>query len=361
MNKVCKLCTKDHNEDVGSHIFTESIIRTAINQEGEIRRSDKEIIFQAGRNKVGLKYFGSSVLPEKLESIIGETISDDLIEANKDNNPFINKDLVCRKCERRFNPVETKFFNNIYSKIHISASESFKKHKCNFITFEKEYLCAMLFCIINIWRASAAIYNSWKLTLKDEQYLGKYLNKVLTLDIETTLANAVKHEKEIEQFNFVLNYFIQEGERLSENIVIIDNSYQPYFILMNRLSIIFDFKELKSINNISILESIINKNIDCIINAPNTLNIGICSDEDRIKLIKRIGEREMDKIISDSDENFFEEHKKHLGIYPSIAAIKLYRYKIIEYIISVRLDIDFSIMDEIMIEAVKKIKSDVTR
>ena len=60
----CKLCKTNDLDNVGSHILTESIIRTALNQEGYTKREDKEIIFEISPDKVGLDYFGSAVQPE---------------------------------------------------------------------------------------------------------------------------------------------------------------------------------------------------------------------------------------------------------------------------------------------------------
>ena len=116
MDNKCKLCKQNDLEDVGSHIFTESIIRTALNEDGYTKRADKELMFEISVNKVGLDFFGSAIQPDKIEEITGMPVTEELIAGNE--NEIINKELVCRECEKRFNPIETAFAQDIY--IHIS-------------------------------------------------------------------------------------------------------------------------------------------------------------------------------------------------------------------------------------------------
>ncbi len=60
--KTCKLCGKVHSENVGSHIFTESLIRSAFNNDGKKSRGDNEIIVEISLNKIDFDYFGANVL-----------------------------------------------------------------------------------------------------------------------------------------------------------------------------------------------------------------------------------------------------------------------------------------------------------
>src|SRR5690606_1152386 len=120
-------------------------------------------------DKIGIDFIGSGVLPEKIQQITGRQLSDDEIEQNK--NPFINKNLVCRKCEMRFGYVESEFSRKIYSKIVKKSNAELKKDTCNYISFEHEKWLALQFVIINVWRASASNYCDWKLDREHEEYL----------------------------------------------------------------------------------------------------------------------------------------------------------------------------------------------
>lgn len=175
MNTKCKLCKVNDLEDVGSHIFTESIIRTALNEDGFTKRADKELMFEISVNKVGLDFFGSAIQPEKIQEITGKPVTEEQIAGNE--NELINKKLVCRECENKFNPIETAFAQEIYSKIVKKSNSDLKKDTCNYIAFEDKKLIALQFVIINVWRASASNYDNWKLTDDQEEYLRRTVVK----------------------------------------------------------------------------------------------------------------------------------------------------------------------------------------
>jgi len=71
-------------------------------------------MFEISVNKVGLDFFGSAILPYKIEEITGKAVTEEQITGNV--NELINRKLVCRACENRFNPIETSFAQDIYSK-----------------------------------------------------------------------------------------------------------------------------------------------------------------------------------------------------------------------------------------------------
>lgn len=297
MNNLCKLCLNNPLENVGSHIFTENIIRTALNQDGYTKRENKEIIYQISADKIGIDFIGSGVLPEKIQQITGRQLSDDEIEQNK--NPFINKNLVCRKCEMRFGYVESEFSRKIYSKIVKKSNAELKKDTCNYISFEHEKWLALQFVIINVWRASASNYCDWKLDREHEEYLRQFILSTADDSVESIITKTIENKDNIKHFHFVLNYFIQESENLTENGVLIDTWENPYFILLNRLSLIFDFVPLNVMKLPELLNDIIDRNFMCII--PNIerdeLRLGINSDEQRKELYYRASVKAVKDIL----------------------------------------------------------------
>jgi len=332
MSDLCKLCQTNKLENVGSHIFTESIIRTALNEEGFTKREDKELIYEISTEKIGLDYFGNGVLPEKLQEILGKKVSEKDIDKNK--NPFINRELVCRSCEKKFGPIETSFVQNIYAKILKKKDDELESDSCNYVSFANQKLLGIQFAIINIWRASASNYDNWKLEDEDEIYLRQFILKTAASDIQTIIENTLENIKEIERFDFALNYFISSGEQLSDNGVLIDNSEDPYFILLNRLSIIFNFKKLDSNNMPDLTKGTIDSNIGCIIssNLDKELRIGINSDEERKKLFNKIALKQLDQIRERITDTFFQIHKTLFGFLPSQEAINYFNQMLIEYI-----------------------------
>lgn len=331
MNELCKLCRENALENVGSHIFTESIIRTALNQDGYTKREDKELIYEISIDKIGLDFFGSGVLPEKIESIIGTEISDEEIEQNK--NPLINRNLLCRKCEKQFGPIESDFTSKIYSKIVRKNNDELQKDTCNYISFENEKWLALQFVIINVWRASASNYNDWKLDPEQEEYLRQFILLTTDDNIESIVNKTIENSEKIEHFNFVLNYFIQKSENLSENGVLIDTWENPYFILLNRLSLIFDFKSLDNAKLPTLVNDIIDENFGCII--PNIesddLRIGINSDEHRTELYYRVSLKAAKDILRNIDRVFNDTHKFAFGFLPPFDSIVYFKKSIEDY------------------------------
>jgi len=167
-NKTCKLCGKVHSEKVGSHIFTESLIRSAFNNKGKKSRSDSEVIGEISLNKIDFDYFGSNVLPEKRAEILGREQTDDEIEATS-INAFINHDLVCRQCEISFNPIETYFMSNVYTKLQNVSMDIAERGFYELSSFE--FYVSNLMIQLNVWRASASKFNDWSLDDKTEKSL----------------------------------------------------------------------------------------------------------------------------------------------------------------------------------------------
>ncbi|RTY89525.1 hypothetical protein EKL32_22570 [Flavobacterium sp. GSN2] len=332
MSNLCKLCQDNPLENVGSHIFTESIIRTALNQDGYTKREDKELIYEISIDKIGLDFFGSGVLPEKIEEITGKQLSDEEIEQNK--NPFINRNLVCRKCERKFGPIESEFTSKIYSKILKKNNEELNYDTCNYISFENEKWLALQFVIINVWRASASNYNDWKLNTEQEEYLREFILLTADKDIESIIKKTVENKDRIKHFNFVLNYFIQKFENLSENGVLIDTWENPFFILLNRLSLIFDFIPLNEIKLPELLKEIIDENFICII--PNSesdeLRIGINSDEQRTELYYRVSVKAANDILKNIERNFIDTHILTFGFPPPFNSMVHFKQTVVNYV-----------------------------
>ena len=331
MNNLCKLCQNNPLENVGSHIFTESIIRTALNQDGYTKREDKEIIYEISPERIGIDFIGSGVLPEKIQQITGKQLSDDDIEQNK--NPFINRNLVCRKCERRFGHVESEFLRKIYSNIIKKNNADLKKDTCNYISFEHEKWLALQFVIINVWRASASNYSDWKLDLNHEEYLRKFILSTADDNVESIINKTIENKDNIKHFHFVLNYFIQESENLTENGVLVDSWENPYFILLNRLSLIFDFVPFNEMKLPELLNDIIDKNFMCIIPSSESdeLRLGINSDEQRKELYYRVSVKAANDILKRIDRIFIDIHKHTFGFQPPLNSMKYFKQSVAKY------------------------------
>jgi len=118
----CKLCESNDLDNTGSHYITESIARTAVSEEGKKGR-DNEIMYSFSISTLGQKFIGRNICADKIQELNGREMSDEEIEENE--NMLIDFNLVCRSCEKKFNPIETSFITEILrSKIEKHITES---------------------------------------------------------------------------------------------------------------------------------------------------------------------------------------------------------------------------------------------
>lgn len=226
--KICNLCGISHSERVGSHIFTESLIRANFNADCSTKRSDKELIFSLSSKKIGLEHVGRGVLPEQLENNPFVNSENIIIT----DNPYINFDLVCRACEKRFNHIETYFISKIYNElIDKNSSYSFKSIDEKIITD--------LFFLINIWRAAVSDFENLNISPSAKDSLGEYINIVLSKsnDIQESIANYKSKSQTIIKF---LPYFLEmkKDEDPSTNAIFADTTLNPVILLLSRFLII---------------------------------------------------------------------------------------------------------------------------
>lgn len=328
----CKLCGTNDLDNVGSHILTESIIRTALNQEGYTKRENKEIIFEISADKFGLDYFGSAVQPEIIEGIIGKPISEKLITEN--DNSLIDRELLCRECETYFSFIEGDFVNKVYLNIVQKAKNELLNETCNFIEYNGLKTLSLIFVIINVWRVSASMNEKWKLKNYEEEYLRNFLHINKGKTSQEILDKATENLSEIENFKYVISYYIQETENLTENAVVIDPIANPYFFLLNRLSIIFSFEKITEKNTPEILPLSIRNSLNCIIeyNHPEIIRININSDLERKELFNNYAQKVTEQMINNLNSSFIQSHRMFLGFNPTQLSVNYYAKEMKNYI-----------------------------
>jgi len=158
--------------------------------------SNKELIFEISIDKIGLDYFGSAIQPEKIEEVTGTPVTEEQIAENDDG--LINRLLVCRQCENRFNPIETAFTQLIYANIVKKSNDDLKMDTCNFVAFENQKWLWLQFVIINVCRASASRYDQWCLPEEHEEYLRSFIDKTLYGDLDAIRRRTDEFAEEIE-------------------------------------------------------------------------------------------------------------------------------------------------------------------
>ena len=249
--KKCALCQSNEANQTGSHIYTYSLIKTAINEAGKIVR-DKELSFSLNVLDFGNVYFGRKVQPEKIEEVLGKAITEEDIKNNE--NHYTVDYLVCGNCEKRFTIAENYFISNVHQKLQQSKFKTKPDSKKNSIIDlpenELDLDLIRLFIYMQIWRASAARYNGFRLKPKLEKQLRRILDENLDwdLDFKKTIANCRKNSHEIRKYPLSITFCetdikTENKFELTTNVVVTTNSKIPYFFVLNDIYVQFYAKE----------------------------------------------------------------------------------------------------------------------
>ena len=159
MNK-CKLCQQREADKKGSHVVPFFLLREVENIDGKKERN-YEIGFSLGGFNIN-SYFGSSILPKRLEETFGE-IQDKDIQEN--SHPMIIDHLLCTSCEKRFSALESfyaKSLGDISEEVIINSNISY------------------LFWISVFWRLSVVGNNELHLPNDICEYYRDLLDRSLT-------------------------------------------------------------------------------------------------------------------------------------------------------------------------------------
>ncbi|MBK9631944.1 MAG: hypothetical protein IPO62_12920 [Saprospiraceae bacterium] len=325
----CKLCLIGEITGIKSHIFTDSLIRSAIYIEGKTKRGNQEAMANISIEDIRYVYFGQDVLPEKRTELLGK-IQDEIELEKTKNNPLINDRLVCNACENRFVQIESEFMQKIYSPIlakRILPKNDFFEFKGNLS------LVSLGFILINVWRASASKFNDWQLPLGDEENIRNVLNNCLDKTLNDSLDCFKSNIEKLKPYTYHLSFLEQSSGSPSENIVLIDEIANPYYFHLNRMTL---FLSIDSFNSISIpnhLEKIYDK-VNFLKSSINfeVVKIGLISNESRFKLLKTFFGRLSNNIMEHIVKTFVYGFYNFFGFYPNEIHIEILRVELVNYL-----------------------------
>lgn len=316
-NKICCLCKNHTANQTGSHIFTHWLIKGAINQVGySSKRINKEIAFKFSSDTTIKSYFGAGVLPEKIQEIRKNEMSEEDIENNKD---FFTCDyIVCTDCEKRFTIAENYFLEKIYNplqKTNISTDNA----TLPFTNISSKL--TLLFCLIQIWRASIVNFDGFTLSEKTEELIRNIIDKSLNGN------ETIKTIENIDFGNFYYTIFYvktdvtnsDKAELTSNLIYVYENEHPPYFFLINDLIILF-FTKKKQTHKDKILpfkmSELINRK-EQFMNGRSQIKINIINNSRRSKLVEMIVQRFIDNMAKEIRNNFIHSFNYTYGRLPS--------------------------------------------
>lgn len=312
----CKLCKTNDLDNTGAHYLTESIIRSAVSEEGKKGR-DNEIMFSASISNFGQNFIGRNIKPEKIKEIKGHDITEEELADNE--NMLIDFELVCRPCEKKFNPIETHFITEILrNKIEANTSE--KQLHLN----ENAYKATLLFLLVNVWRTSASVKPHFKLKDKYEEELRELINSIQNKKIDQMIGELNFETGILSKTRFALYYFNQTSGKKSENQIALTSDTTPHIMIINQFVFLIFFDYPTKFDRPSQLADLTSKNtINKLIKGqPTTLTIQYTSDDIRKKTINRMIKEQIRSLTKQVN---YKIKTVHLEMYGFEAHESLYR------------------------------------
>lgn len=282
MRMKCRLCKVNNLDNTGAHYITESIARSAVSEDNTAGR-DNEIMYSLSIATLGKNYLGRKIDEEKVKEIKGREMTDKEFAENE--NMLIDYELVCRTCEKKFNPIETYFISNILRK-RIEVNTEKKEIELN----EFECKVSLLFVIINIWRTSASIKTNFKIKDEHEEELRILIDKISDKRIDKIIESLDFENGILNRIRFATYYLNQANGKKSENQIAITSDSNPIILILNQIVflVFFDLKE--KFERLSLIADITSKKkmVELTKSQPKSLKIRYVSDLNRKRTLIRI-------------------------------------------------------------------------
>ena len=269
----CLLCKQNEANQTGSHIFTNSLIKSCLNVEGKTGRDD-ELIFSFSESASRDVYVGKTTSTDKIQQVIGRDLTDIEIEAN--NNKIVKDNIYCRDCEKLFGKIESPFTQKILNKIR-----SGNKYEFEF----PENILIRLYFYIQIWRASSIKFEGW--FLENSAVEEKLRQIILEACNQYDTGLSEELSKSIIKFPLIVNYLLTPAGEKSTNFLFIGEPKKPYYFFLCDFIIEFVNKmefvtKSELINYYDVNENLDEKDVNF---NENIFKVRVISDEHR-KIIK---------------------------------------------------------------------------
>lgn len=278
----CKLCETNELDRTGAHYITESITRTAVSESGKKGR-DNEIMYSLSISTLGENFIGRNIDEEKIKEIKGREMTEG--DLNQNENMLIDFELVCRPCEKKFNPIETHFITEILRK-KIEPSLSKKEIELD----ENDYKATLLFLMINVWRTSASTKPHFKIKGEWEEGLREIINSIQNKKIDQIIGELNFDEGILSKTRFAFYYLNQTTGEKSENQISLTSDTIPHIMILNQLVFLIFFEYPVKYERPSLLADLTSKSkiTNLIYGQPRTLRIKYSNDDNRKNTISRI-------------------------------------------------------------------------
>lgn len=222
----CLICNSNEADDLGSHIIPHSIIESMINEDGVVGR-DKEQSFKIGASSSDFK-FGRKLLPEKLEAIVGRSLTEDEIEQNIIKEHYIMRNVFCSICEKRLSYLESLYKTEVFAAIENERALS-----------TEQLQIFSFFWLSIILRCSVTEYDpAFKLGRVLEADVKGKINEILSSSQSETRVKCVET-----RFNYALLTLVNvKHSYKSSNYILLHPGYSnPYLLIFNEYLLFFNY------------------------------------------------------------------------------------------------------------------------
>jgi len=230
----CAICNKNEANQTGAHIFPAWMIASAF--DGNARNRNYEIIYTLKPHDTAIPYFGSSILPDKINEHLGRDITDD--EIKEQHHLLVVDNIWCRECESRIKVTEDYFLEKVERK----SIEFHETESISVVEIENPNIYLIrLFIYTLILRAALTNFMEFSLNKKALTKIKSFVNKYLKTSLRETIDTIESSNKRDQLLKYPIRCIKteqQDGD--TSNFVYYYNELdKPYSFVINRYIIQF--------------------------------------------------------------------------------------------------------------------------
>ena len=220
---ICKLCNRKTADKTNSHVIPHFLIQSMINVDG-IKGRNRELSVGIGKESI-TEYFGSAVLPDKIEQYVGHELSVEEIEKQKHH--FTVDYAFCSDCEKRFASIESYY------------SETKSKETNELVINEIDSKLSFLFWASIVWRLSVTNLMDFKLKEKENKKLRNLLDNCLNLKISEVIKKAEYFNSCISNYAYKLMVYPNSENTANRYCYGHPKFQMPYSLIINNYVLLF--------------------------------------------------------------------------------------------------------------------------
>lgn len=228
----CNLCKKNIINNNAAYILTRALFKVntdEVSNENKIEEKELVHLFEiVNFNKI---FAGSYIYLKYLEDQIGLESTEELKADN--SNLLVDEELICEKCEKSFNSIETYFIANVLPELEKIPPKSLAKPNI------EQSMVTSLFIMVNIWRASRSKKMAFKLSEQKENEIREILLQIQDRKTNEIFENPDLKESVFKKLRFSLFYFEKIIGEENPNFVLLGNQHEPGFVVVNRMLFTF--------------------------------------------------------------------------------------------------------------------------